>query len=113
SETENQEIEQALGRGADVFGKEFIHEDVNRGEEKGVTNAVQHLDQNDEDLGVGEEGEHGETHGVAEDAEDHGHFPAEFFQEDTQHRHGQDFENLAEAHDGHAPALFEAHPLRK
>ena len=46
--TEHHHVEQALGAGARILGEVFIHKDVNRGEEEGVTDAVNQDDANDD-----------------------------------------------------------------
>src|SRR5947199_5573228 len=93
----NHDVEQTLGGGTHVFGKIFIHENVNRGEEKGVTNAVQSLDQHYESGMIGEESIDRKTSGVPQDAADHRGPPSEPFQSRPQNKHGEDFGDLADA----------------
>jgi len=50
ADAQNHHVEQPLGAGAGVLREMFIHEDIDRGEEKRVADAVQYLDEDDQFL---------------------------------------------------------------
>ena len=106
--TEDEEVEEGLGAGADVFGEGCVDEDVEGGEEEGVADAVEDLDGDDHGLIFGHEGEYAKAGGVAEDAEGHGGLPTEAGEEPAEDGHGEDFGDLADGHDGHDPLRFDA-----
>lgn len=102
---EDQQVRGTLGARSDVGGKHGIDENVNRRKEEGVADAVEHLDGDDETrvARISEQGEHTVADGMAEDADDHGPFPPQFFQNNSQREHGDDFGDLTDAahHHGH------------
>ena len=108
ADAEDEEVEEGLGTGADVFGEGGVDEDVEGGEEEGVADAVEDLDGDDHGLIFGHEGEDAEAGGVAEDAEGHGGFPTKAGEEPAEDSHGEDFGDLADGHDGHDPLGFDA-----
>ena len=57
---------------------------------------------------VGEQREHPEPRGMAEDTEDHRGAPAEAFQDITEDRHCADLGDLADAHHRHDPLRRDA-----
>ena len=111
ADAEDQEIEQPLGAGAHILRECRIDEDVHGCEEEGVADAVQQLDGDDRGDAVGEEGEGQEARGVAEDADDHRGFPAEADQHVTEHEHGDDLGDLAEALHEHRDVCVDADAL--
>lgn len=108
SEAKDKEIEQTLGAGADILGECRIDEDIERGEEEGITDAVQNLDNNDDGLVFRQEGKDREPQGVAENAKNHRGLPAQFGEEIPQNGHGSDFRNLPDAHHRHDPLRLDA-----
>ena len=60
---------------------------------------MEDLNEDDGAGAVGHEGVHGETGGMAENADDHGGAPTEVFQGGSEDEHGEDFGDLADAHD--------------
>ena len=107
ADAEDQGVEQALRARADVFGEELVDEDVHRGEEEGVADAVQDVDRDGQGR-LGHEGEHGEPRRVAQDADNHGRPPAERLEDVAQERHRADLGDLADAHDRHHPVARDA-----
>lgn len=108
AEAENEEVEEGLGAGTDVFGEGRVDEDVEGGKEEGVADAMEDLDGDDHGLILRHKGEHAEAGSVAEDAEGHGGLPTEAGKEPAEDGHGEDFGNLADGHDGHDPLGFDA-----
>src|SRR5215207_7654188 len=64
TETEDHQVEEALGTGAYVLRKELVDEDIHGREEERVGDAVHDVDENHERLVFGEEGENRETRRV-------------------------------------------------
>jgi hypothetical protein len=111
ADPQDQQVEQALGAGADVLGEHRVDEDIDRGEEEGVADPVQQLHRHDHRDAVGEEGEDRETGGVAQHADDHGDLPSQSRQHAAQQEHGQDLGHLAQAQHHHAEIAGDPHPV--
>jgi hypothetical protein len=75
----DEQVEEALCAGANIFGKHVIDPNVKRGEEEGVANAVENLDGNDQ-VHVRrrvEKSENEESDQMAGNSKEHGQFPAQ------------------------------------
>ena len=75
--TQDHHVEQSLRTGANVLGKILVDEDVNRGEEEGVADAVQYLYEHDERRVLWEERVDRKARSVSQYADNHRGAPTE------------------------------------